>query len=164
VDLHVHDAHFIRLLFGMPTAVASVGRLRGETVEYCNTQFEFADPTLVVTATSGVVRQQGRPFTHGVEIHFEQATVFFEFAVLTHHAGNIVTPLTVLTATGDVVRPTLPEGDPMIAAFVSEIGEMARCVEQNVPSTLLGGEFARDAIILCHRQTASVRSRSKVTV
>ncbi len=27
VDLHVHDAHFIRLLFGMPTAVTSQGRI-----------------------------------------------------------------------------------------------------------------------------------------
>ena len=33
LDLHVHDAHFIRLVCGMPRAVQSVGTMRGEVVE-----------------------------------------------------------------------------------------------------------------------------------
>ena len=60
LDLHIHDAHFIRLLFGMPKAVQSVGRTRGGVPEYFNTQFLYDDPTLVVTATSGVIMQQGQ--------------------------------------------------------------------------------------------------------
>ena len=68
LDLHVHDAHFIRLLFGMPVSVTSQGRMRGEVVEYFNTQFSFADPALMASATSGVIYQQGRSFTHGYEI------------------------------------------------------------------------------------------------
>ncbi|HAY79700.1 MAG TPA: gfo/Idh/MocA family oxidoreductase, partial [Planctomycetaceae bacterium] len=60
VDLHVHDAHLIRMLFGMPSAVTSTGRMRGEVVEYCDTLFHFDDnPTLVVRATGGVINQQG---------------------------------------------------------------------------------------------------------
>ena len=46
VDLHVHDAHFIRLLFGMPTTLTSQGRLRGDVVEHCSTLFGFSDPPL----------------------------------------------------------------------------------------------------------------------
>ena len=76
-DLHVHDAHLIRLLFGMPTGVQSVGRVRGEVVDYCNSLFEFEDPALVVSCTGGVINQQGRPFTHGFEIHLEEATLPF---------------------------------------------------------------------------------------
>ena len=34
IDLHVHDAHLIRLLFGMPTEVVSQGRLREAVVEH----------------------------------------------------------------------------------------------------------------------------------
>jgi len=68
-DLHVHDAHFIRLLFGMPTGVYSSGRMRGEVVDYCNSVFQFDDPGLVVSSTCGVINQQGRPFMHGYEIH-----------------------------------------------------------------------------------------------
>jgi predicted dehydrogenase len=164
IDLHVHDAHFIRLLFGMPNAVMSQGRMRGDVVEYCNTFFRFPDKSLAVSATSGVVNQQGRPFAHGFEIHLEGATLFFQFAVLTGDAGNLVVPLTVLGADGKVTRPKMPAGDPMIAAFAAEIDEMAKCAAANRPSSLLGGDLARDAIVLCHKQTEAVRTGAIVTV
>ena len=54
LDLHIHDAHYIRLLFGMPTALTSRGRMRGEVVEYFSTQFEFDDPSLVAAAVEGL--------------------------------------------------------------------------------------------------------------
>ena len=37
LDLHIHDAHLIRLLFGLPRAVQGVGRMRGEVAEYFQT-------------------------------------------------------------------------------------------------------------------------------
>ncbi|HUE74846.1 MAG TPA: Gfo/Idh/MocA family oxidoreductase [Pirellulaceae bacterium] len=163
VDLHVHDAHFIRLLFGMPKAVTSQGRLRGDVVEYCNTQFKFADEKLAVSATSGVVNQQGRPFTHGFEIHLEKATIYFDFAVLAD-GKNTSLPLTVLTSKGTVEYPTLPSGDPMLAAFEGEIKEVAASVKSGKASTLLGGDLARDAIVLCHKQTESVRKGKTIVV
>ena len=161
VDLHVHDAHFIRLLFGMPVSVISQGRLRRNVVEYCDTLFRFADPTLVVNAASGVINQQGRGFTHGYEIHLEKATLQFEFAVLADTME--VMPLKVLTATGKVVRPDLGDGDP-VHGFVGEIKEVIKSVRDGKPSTILGGELARDAIILCHKQTDSVRRGRSVRV
>jgi predicted dehydrogenase len=164
LDLHVHDAHFIRVLFGMPTAVSSQGRMRGEVVEYCNTQFTFADTDLVVSATSGVVRQQGRPFLHGFEIHWERATLTFEFAVIGGGNAPLVNPLTLFTSDDQVLRPELPAGDPMLAAFEAELEELAKCVTANRPSQLLGGDLARDAIVLCHKQTESVRSGQKVNI
>jgi predicted dehydrogenase len=164
VDLHVHDAHFIRMLFGMPRSVASQGRMRGEVVEYCNTLFTFDDPRYVVSATSGVIHQQGRPFTHGFEIHLEQATLLYEFAVI-GGKGELLMPLTVLT--GDekenVVRPEVGGGDE-ITAFQAEIEEAARSIESGKPSPILGGDLARDAIILCHKQTESVRGKRAVPV
>ncbi|MFN0017938.1 MAG: Gfo/Idh/MocA family protein [Pirellulaceae bacterium] len=161
VDLHVHDAHFIRLLFGMPTAVTSQGRMRGEVVEYCNTQFQFADRSLAVSAASGVINQQGRPFTHGFEIHLEKGTMFFDFAVL---AGGkmLATPLTVLDGKGNADQPSMPSGDPMLGAFAAEIKEVAQCVKSGKSSLLLSGELARDAIVLCHKQQSAV-STGKTT-
>ena len=164
IDLHVHDAHFIRFLFGMPVSLMSQGRMRGETVEYCNTLFRFNDPALAVSATSGVIHQQGRSFTHGFEIHFERATVFFEFAALADGAENLATPLTILTDEGKVLRPPSSPGDPMLTAFVAEIEEMVCCAEANQPSTLLGGELARDAIVLCQKQAEAVRSGAIVAI
>ena len=59
VDLHIHDAHFIRLVCGMPSAVFSTGRMRGESVEFIDTQFLYPGKRLAVSATSGVINQQG---------------------------------------------------------------------------------------------------------
>ena len=98
IDLHVHDAHLIRMLFGMPTELICNGRMRGEVVSYCNTFFRFADPSLVVCAISGVIDQQGRAFTHGFEIHLERATLHYEFAGINDKAELM--PLKVFTPDG----------------------------------------------------------------
>jgi predicted dehydrogenase len=162
VDLHVHDAHLIRYLFGMPRRVHSVGRLRGQVVEYCNTLMEFDDPRIVVAATSGVVGQQGRPFTHGFEIHLEQATLIYEQAVVGGE-GRLLMPLTILGPDGQATPVELPESDE-ISPFVNEIDAAARGVAANRPSELLGGDLARDAIVLCHKQSESAQRGAVVEV
>jgi predicted dehydrogenase len=163
VDLHVHDAHFIRLLFGMPTAVTSQGRMRGDVVEYCVSQFQFADRSLVVTSASGVINQQGRPFTHGFEIHLEKATLYFDLAVLA--GGRLqITPLTLVNDKGKADQPKMPPGDPMLSAFDAEIKEVVQFVTSGKRSSLLSGSLARDAIVLCHKQTAAVESGKTVKV
>jgi hypothetical protein len=130
-------------------------------VEYCVTQFQFADKSLVVSAASGVVLQQGRSFTHGFEMHFERATLYFDLAVLA--GGKLqITPLTLLDSKGNAEHVKLPEGDPMLAAFDAEIKEVGQSIKSGQPSTLLSGELARDAIILCHKQTQAVRSGKTV--
>jgi len=161
LDLHIHDAHYIRLICGMPKAVHSVGTMRGEVVERFSTQFLF-DPPRTVTATSGVINQQGRPFTHGYEIYLEGATLFFDYAALAK-VKDVVTPLTVLLDNGKVLRPRQGSGDP-VDAFVAELGEAVRAVRSNTPSSLLAGELARDAVILCQKQTESVVRGREVKV
>ena len=154
IDLHCHDAHYIRLLFGMPNKVVSQGRVKGEVAEYFNSLFYFDDPNLCVSATSGVINQQGRTFTHGVEVHFEKATVQFELAVLA--GGEIETmPIKVLTSNGKVTRPKLKAGDD-IAGFVSEIKEVMKSIKSGQTSPILAGDLARDAVKLCHKQTESI--------
>lgn len=154
IDLHVHDAHLIRLLFGMPSSLISRGRMRKKVVEYCETFFGFEkNPKLVVSATSGVINQQGRPFTHAFEIHLEQATLHYDFAAFSDSAELM--PLKIVTDKGKVLRPKLGDGDP-IKAFESEIKEMVTSIRSGKPSPLLSGELARDAITLCHKQTDSV--------
>jgi predicted dehydrogenase len=161
LDLHIHDAHFIRLLFGMPKALTSRGRMRGKVVEYFSTQFEFDDPSLVVTATSGVINQQGRPFTHGFEVHFEKATILMDFSVID---GKPVAsmPCTVLADDDSVEHPEFGDGDPMMDAFVIEITRVAEAVHSGQPAEFLMGDLARDAIIICQKQTESVRTGQRV--
>jgi predicted dehydrogenase len=162
LDLHIHDAHFIRLLFGMPTAVFSRGRMRGEVVEFLESQFMCSDPAQVVTATSGVIRQQGRAFNHAYEIHLEKATLLFEFAVI-DGKPHVTMPVTVLDDKGQVLRPELGAADP-VDAFVAELKEVAKSVKSGKPSATLGGDLAADAIILCQRQAQSVMTGKLVKV
>jgi predicted dehydrogenase len=162
LDLHIHDAHFIRYLFGMPTFLTSQGRMRGEVVEYCNTLFEFADPRLTVSATSGVINQQGRAFTHGFEIHLEKATLLYESAVLGGE-GRTLMPLTVLDSRGNVIIPNLGEHDA-IDPFAAEIKEVVKAVRTGHRSPILGGDLARDAIILAHKQTQAVLQKKRIRI
>lgn len=162
VDLHIHDAHFIRLLFGMPRAVMSSGRLRGDVVDFASTQFMFDDLDLCVSSASGVIHQQGRPFTHGFEIYFENATLVYNLAGF-GPPGKFGTPLSVLTQGGEALQPELPAAHEL-AGFTSEIEEVARAIASGQPSHLLDGGLARDALELCHKQTESVRRREVVKV
>jgi len=167
VDLHIHDAHFIRLLFGQPRAVFSRGRLhRGSSkspvVEYVETQFLCDEPTQVVSAVGGVIEQQGRAFQQAFEIHFEKATLSYDFAVLDGQP-HIATPLTVLEAGGKVHQPRLGSSDPT-AGFVAEVKEMVRSLNREEPSPILSGQLAADALWLCQKQTESVRTGKLVRV
>ena len=161
IDLHVHDAHWIRMLFGMPIGLDCVGRFQGEVVQYCNTIYRFENPNLVVSSVSGVIHQQGRPFNHGFELHFEKATLQFEFAAFADRPESM--PLKLMASDGQVQRPEL-QSDSDIAGFKSEIEEIVTCVSQNRQSEILSGVLAKDAIRLCHLQTESARSKQPVSV
>jgi predicted dehydrogenase len=162
IDLHIHDAHFIRLLAGMPRRVFTCGRMRGDVAEFFTTQFEFPDRTVQVAATSGVVPQQGRSFTHAFEIQFERATLLFDFAVLDGQP-TLATPLTVLTAGGKVLRPKLRSADP-VSVFAGELSAAAQAVESGEPSPLLDGSLAADALAMCEAQTRSLALGKAVRV
>lgn len=161
IDLHVHDAHLIRMLFGMPTRVCSTGRMRGDVVEFCNSIFEYGDKNVSVSATCGVINQQGRPFTHGFEIHLEQATLTFELAVFSDGVESL--SFRVLTPDGKVEKPDLAGGDE-ISGFEGEIMEVYNCIQSNSESEILGGELARDAIVLAEKQSESVITRKPVDI
>lgn len=152
LDLHIHDAHLIRLLFGMPKTVYSTGRMKGDVVQFCQTTFGFEDGQ-IVSSTGGVINQQGRPFTHGFEIHLERATMHFEYAAL--NDGDESMPLKILTSDDKVIRPTISDGDPL-NGFIAEIGEVVASIESGTASPILSGDLARDAVEMCRAQEVSV--------
>ena len=163
IDLHIHDAHFIRLLFGMPGKVFSCGRIRGDVVGFAATQFIFpSEESLLVAATSGVIAQQGRTFHQAFEVYFEDATLFYDFYNLAENP-HAATPLTVLSSEGSVEQPELGSTDPL-DAFIDELQEVAFTVERGEPSLLLDGVLARDALLICHRQSESVRTGQVVKI
>jgi len=150
LDLHIHDAHFIRLLFGMPKQVQSIGRLRGEVPEYFSTLFTFADPTLVVTSTSGCIFQQGRPFMARSEVHFEKATIVVD------GSGT-----TILTEDGQVLPADVAALDE-IGWFVNELTEVTDSVSRGEVSPILGGTLARDALVIALKEMESIQKRQPI--
>ncbi len=155
VDLHIHDAHFIRTVCGMPRGVFTTGRLRGEVAEFFATQFLFDDPDLHVTAICGVIPQAGREFTHAFEIHLERATLLYDLAGVRDQPAG--TPLVVLGEDGSVEQPELVGGDE-IDAFGRELSEALNAIDKGTASPLLSGTLARDALLMCHGQTESIKS------
>jgi predicted dehydrogenase len=153
-DLHVHDAHFIRLLFGMPHNVVSHGRTKNGLPEFWHTFFSFAGKDLLVQATSGTVPQQGRAFNHGFEIHFEKATLLFEFAVIGGEAKYLCPP-TILDESGNAERVNLGAGDPM-DSFEAELRNVIESVRKNQESEILSSGLAMDAVRLCQMQADSI--------
>lgn len=149
IDLHVHDTHFIRMLFGSPVRVLSRGR-----PDYVNTLYEFADPRLEVTSQSGMVSAAGRPFTHGFELYLERATIGFDLDGI---------PLTVWNADGTVERPELaPQTD--VDAFVDEIQAAVSTIGRGGDPGPLAGSVAREALALCLAEAESVRTARPVSL
>jgi predicted dehydrogenase len=161
-DLHVHDAHFIRLLFGMPKRVVTRGSTRNRLPKLWHSLFEFNDSDCVVEATSGTIDQQGRSFCHGFEIHLEKATLMFEFAVF-NGEGHFSCPPTILDARGKARSAKLSSGDPLLA-FQKELRDVIRCITNGCPSVVLGGELARDAIFICQKQMESQAAGKPVRI
>ena len=150
LDLHIHDAHFIRLLFGMPKQVQSIGRLRGAVPEYFSTQFVFDDLGLVVTATSGCIFQQGRPFMARSEVHFEKATLVLD------GSGT-----TILTDDGQSLSADVP-GISDVDIFANEMKEATDSIRRGEVSPILGGALARDALVIALKQMESIQKRQAV--
>lgn len=157
-DLHIHDAHFVRLLFGMPNQVVSRGRLRGEVAEHWHSLFT-CDDDCVVEVTSGTTDQQSRAFDHGFELHFDSATLLFEFAVIDGE-GTYLCPPTALTEAG-AERVALGDGDPMIA-FERELNAMLTGLRSGVAADPLSPAFASDAVRICDMQRESLVGSSGV--
>lgn len=145
IDLHVHDLHWIHLLFGKPKRVQAVGRRHGEVAKFVHVLYEFEDKSVAVSSSSGVIDGPGRPFTHGFELQFENATLHHEFAAFAD--GMETMPFKIITRDGQVLRPDLPALDE-IDAFVAEIEDMAKSVTSRNPAPCLDGNRAANAIEL----------------
>ena len=115
-----------------------------------------------VTASSGVLYQQGRAFTHAFEIHLERATLAFDFAVIGGVGRYLCEPM-LLDSSGKVEHPKLAGSDP-VDGFVSELREVTHRVSQGKASEILGAILAQDAIRLCEKQSASLLSGQPVRI
>jgi predicted dehydrogenase len=163
IDLHIHDTHFVGLVCGVPKAVHSRGVVDRGAVVHLSTQYIYDDSNLAISAVSGALSQAGRSFTHGFEFYLETATISYEFASLGGQ-GHLATPLSVILPDGTVERPELPgSGDP-VDAFVAELSSAVEAVSSGVPSPMLSGELALQALKLCLAEVESARTGATVVI
>lgn len=97
VDLHIHDADFVRHCLGRPTAVTSAGH-----VNHVSTIYHYDDPGLHVTAQGGWLAP-GTPFRMRYVAEFESATVDFDIGrkpALLLARGGEATPVDVSPLNG----------------------------------------------------------------
>lgn len=150
LDLHVHDAHVIRLLFGMPSGASCVSHDRDGVAKLYESVFSYHEPDKVVSCGGGVIDSPARGFTHGYEVGFENATVVYDFAAYADGTTSLL-PVTILHNDGRVERPKMGEGDP-IDSFVLEIDAAADWVDNGNVSPILDPNIAADAIEICEMQ------------
>ncbi|MCS7021962.1 MAG: Gfo/Idh/MocA family oxidoreductase [Gemmataceae bacterium] len=155
VDLHIHDTHFICWVCGVPQAVFAVGTQDNGTVTYLTTSYLYGEGGPAITCSSGALCMKGRPFIHGYEIYLEQATLVY---------SSSGPPLTVLTADGQAHQPELPGGSDPLTAFAEELQAAADGVRTGQEPSVLAGQLARDALMLCYRECDSVRSGRVIPV
>ncbi|MEM1228236.1 MAG: Gfo/Idh/MocA family oxidoreductase [Planctomycetota bacterium] len=157
IDLQVHDAHLIRLLFGMPSGIHTVHHCRGdvpsryETLLQYSTTDEHTPP--VVSVAGGVINSPARGFSHGYEVSFDDATVRFEFAAYADGTTDTI-PVTIMHRDGRVERPELGSSDP-VDAFVDEIDAAANVLSGGPMHPALDPTSAADALRICEMQMPS---------
>lgn len=154
IDLHVHDTHFLNLLWGQPRAVRSQGLIEDGAVVYQTTHYEYEGPACI-TSQCGAVCQPGRPFVHGFEIHCDKASLIFD------SAGQ---PLTLLDEAGEAQVLRLPGGDDPVEAFVGELEAAVVSVLQHAAAPLLDATLAAAALKLCRAEEAAVRTGERVAL
>jgi len=154
IDLHVHDAHLMRLLFGMPSAVTARATQRDGAPKFIEALIDFPDGRFAA-ATCGVTDSPARPFCHGYEVQFEMATLQFDFVACSD--GPEALPMKVLHADGRIERPDLGSGD-MIDAFTNELCLAAAIAGGPTQESILGGDLAADALTICQAIDQAARS------
>ena len=153
IDLHIHDADFVQYLLGMPNAVASTGYVSREgIVEYLSTHYHYRDRTMGIIAEGGWLSQQGCPFEQSYEVYFEEGTLKF-------HSYWGQSPV-LLTKDGKTRRPELARKD----AFVAELQEAVDTLAKGRDSAILGGNSARNSLLLCLKEIQSVRNGGRVRI
>ena len=73
VDLHIHDADYVRWIFGAPDEVRSTG-----TAGHITTLYRYLDGPAHVVAEGGWDHTPGSPFTMRYVVVFDEATANFE--------------------------------------------------------------------------------------
>ncbi len=152
VDLHIHDADFVRHLLGMPDEVSATGVTAPDgQVDYLVTHYHYRGRNRCITAASGNLGMPGLMFEHGYDAYFQRATLRYHSA-----RGEGVE---VFTENGErhLADVTAPD------AFVAELTAAVTAVRTG-EGGILSAASARDALRLVLAEAESVRTGQSVSL
>jgi len=154
-DLHIHDADYVRYLFGNPKAVFAAGNGGKATkhgIDHVMATYMYRNPRLLVTAEGGWNADPSYGFTMRYTVVFEKATADFDIGrtdktLLLHKAG---------AKEAEVVKTSKPNG------WEAEIDYFLDCIQKGKrPQTITAAE-ARDSVALVHAELESIQKRKIV--
>jgi len=138
VDLHIHDADFIRWCFGDPVSVSSVG-----STNHLTTAYHYPDGPIHVVAEGGWGHSPGFGFRMRYVVSFEHATVDFDLAR---------TPPVCVYRDGRCEPVELPSA----SAYQLQIEHFIACISR--PGTLAPRATMNDAVAVAQLLEAEKRS------
>ena len=145
LDLHIHDADFVRYCFGNPRMVESTGY--SETtkgIDHVVTRYGFDRGPDIVVAEGGWTMKPGFEFTMRYLVNFEHASATFN---LSSEPQLKVT----LDQAGDVGK--LPAGE----GYPAEISYFLDCIEQKRRPQIVTMQDGAEAVRLIEAERESVR-------
>jgi len=146
LDLHIHDADFVRYCFGDPISVHSRGYPKITSgIDHLITQYQYGDVPLV-TAEGGWAMANEYPFRMQYTVNFERATAVFDSAaqsaLMLYESGQ---------------KPRALELDP-IMGYQREIEYFIQCVKENRPPTTVTLEDGAEAVRMVEAEVESIRT------
>lgn len=147
VDLHIHDADFVRWCFGDPAEVVSTGE-----INHVTTFYRFADGPPHVAAEGCWEPARGLPFVMYYRVGFERATVEYD--------STREQPL-LLGRDGRVEPVDLPPG----SGYDAEIRHMLALIagEEQTPRVTLADAAAVTRLLDAERESLHQRSPIALT-
>jgi predicted dehydrogenase len=151
IDLHIHDADFVQYMLGMPEKVFATGISKDGYVQYLVASYLYEGDGVCITAQSGAIAAQGRPFEHGYDMYFERATLQYN--------SSSVPNVLVITDEGE---DRIDVGDR--DGFMAEIQYAVDCIRFDREPELISGISARNSLLLCLKAAESVKTGEVVEV
>ncbi|MCL4209284.1 MAG: Gfo/Idh/MocA family oxidoreductase [Phycisphaeraceae bacterium] len=147
LDLHIHDADFVRSCFGNPRTVESRPGDEDPTgTDHVVTRYRFdAMPHVEITAEGGWRRDAEAPFVMRFHVRFEQAEAVFDLSQ---------TPVLRLRRGGDDEPVELPPGD----GYRYEVRAFLDAIEQGTPVPQVSMHDGAEAVRLIECERESIRT------
>jgi len=146
VDLHLHDADFVRFGFGDPDVVSCAG-----SIDHITTTYHYEHGPLHVAAEGGWDQAGGFPFRMRYVVNFAEATADFDL--------SRQPPLLLY-------RPSVPEGEPVVlppgTGYDVEIRHLLAALRPDGPRLIASIQDALAVARLLEAERASLETGGPV--